>query len=69
VSTRSRRLEDRIRELCARAVSSEDSEELLEILPELQAALHQAVERVRTKAFAVLRGHRDIPLDRRAPPR
>ena len=34
-------LEKRIRELCANAVAAKDSEELIPILSELRAALHE----------------------------
>ena len=34
-------LEDRIRELCAKAVETKDSDELSPILSELRAALHE----------------------------
>jgi hypothetical protein len=34
-------LEDRIRELCAKAVAAQDSDQLSPILSELRAALHE----------------------------
>jgi hypothetical protein len=34
-------LEGRIRELCAKAVATEDSDQLIPILSELRAALHE----------------------------
>ena len=48
--SRSRRLEDRIRNLCARAKSTTDPAELPEILEQLQAALHDHIERLRKLA-------------------
>lgn len=57
----SRRLEDRIRELCAKIVVSKDQDELNLILPELKTAIHQAIERVRIKAVAVLGSSRALP--------
>jgi hypothetical protein len=43
-----RRLDDKIRELCAWAVASEDPEELQEICKQLRAALEEHTNRVRT---------------------
>jgi hypothetical protein len=65
MSERTRRLEDRIRELCSRVVASEDSEELNAILPELREALHWAIERLRTRAASILTGQADVPDERR----
>jgi hypothetical protein len=65
MSSHSRRLEDRIRDLCARVVSAKDPEELNLVLPQLKTAIHQAIERVRTKAVAVLGSSRALPKDRR----
>jgi hypothetical protein len=42
-----RRLEDRIRNLCAKAVVSEDTPELQEVLEQLRAALHEHNVRLR----------------------
>ena len=42
-----RRLEDRIRDLCANAVASQDSPELHEVFEQLRAALHEHIERLR----------------------
>lgn len=47
---RRRRLEDRIRELCARAVAMPESPELDEIFRQLRAALHEHTERLRSLA-------------------
>jgi len=44
---RSRRLEDRIRELCARAVVTDEPAELNPLLEQLTAALHEQVNRLR----------------------
>ena len=65
MSTRSRRLDDHIRELCAKVVASQDSEELNRILPELKIALHQSIERLRTRAVAILTAPRSFPNERR----
>jgi len=46
---KSRRLEDRIRDLCAKAVVTTDPAELNVILEQLSAALHDQVERIRTR--------------------
>jgi hypothetical protein len=40
-------LEDRIRELCAKAVETKDSDQLSPILSELRAALHEQNARAR----------------------
>lgn len=50
---RARRLEDRIRDLCARAVSAQDSE-LEAILSALQSALREHNDRLRKLAAAKL---------------
>ena len=42
-----RRLEDRIRNLCAKAVASEDTPELQEVLEQLRAALREHNVRLR----------------------
>src|SRR3979490_3057805 len=47
----SQRLEDRIKELCARAVSTPQSPELNQVLKDLQAALHEHSQRLRKMAF------------------
>jgi hypothetical protein len=56
----SRRLEDRIRELCALAVSCTDSTQLNTVLHELTAALHEQIERMRKFA-----SQRSFPSERR----
>jgi hypothetical protein len=45
-----RRLEDRIRSLCAQAVATEDSAELREILKSLRSAIHEHTQRLRKAA-------------------
>ena len=47
---RSRRLEDRIRELCAKAVVTTEPTELRAVLEQLTNALHVQVERLRKQA-------------------
>jgi hypothetical protein len=47
---RSRRLEDRIRELCAKAVVTTEPAELTAVLEQLTTALHVQVERLRKQA-------------------
>jgi len=56
----SRRLEDRIRELCSLAVAASTPVEMDLILPELSAALRKHIERFRSLA-----GNRHFPLERR----
>lgn len=68
MSLRSRRLDDRIRELCAKVVASRDEKELQVILPELKSAIHQSIGRVRMQAVAVLSGRSDLPNERRKIP-
>ena len=68
MSTRQRRLDDRIRELCAKGVATEDGDELDVILPELQAAVRQAVERLRTRAVAILCQRKGVAVERRKIP-
>lgn len=48
---RSRRLEDRIRDLCAKAIVTTEPAELSAVLEELTNALHLQVERLRKQAF------------------
>jgi hypothetical protein len=49
----SSRLEDRIRELCARAVESDDAD-LSSVMSDLRSALQQHVEKIRTLAVRQL---------------
>jgi hypothetical protein len=48
---RARRLEDRIRDLCARAVTTTEPAELSAILEQLSTALHVQVDRLRKRAI------------------
>jgi hypothetical protein len=59
----SRRLEDRIRSLCAKAAAA--SGELNPILSDLKAALHIHTQRLRTMAASTLRPPREFPPERR----
>ena len=47
----SQRLEDRIKVLCAKALSTPESPELNHVLKDLQAALHEHSERLRKMPF------------------
>jgi hypothetical protein len=58
--SRSRRLDDRIRRLCAEAVETTEPDELNSILEQLAAALRSHTERVRKLAAA-----RSTPPERR----
>jgi hypothetical protein len=60
--SRSRRLEDRIRKLCAQAKTTTDPDELSIILDQLRTALHDHVERLRSQAAM-----RSLPPERRHP--
>ena len=55
---RSRRLEDRIRELCAKAVSAPDSADLNEVMQQLREALREHANRLRQLAARKLRPQR-----------
>jgi hypothetical protein len=57
---RSRRLEDRIRELCAKAVVTTEPAELSTVLEQLTNALHVQVERLRKQAAVT-----SLPAERR----
>jgi len=57
---RSRRLEDRIRELCAKAVITTEPTELSAVLEQLTNALHAQVERLRKRAI-----ESSLPAERR----
>jgi hypothetical protein len=63
--SRARRADDRIRELCAEAVDAENPHKAKLILAELQEAIHQYTQRLRTRAAAFLSGCSDLPRDRR----
>jgi len=47
-----RRLEDRIRGLCAKAVATDDTAELRKVLEELRAAIHDHTKRLRKLAVS-----------------
>jgi len=53
-SALSRRLEDRIRNLCAKLTAAKDSDEAQKPLSELQSATHELIKRLRARAIAVL---------------
>jgi hypothetical protein len=63
MSLQLRRVDDRIRDLCAKALAA-DSGELNFILPQLRSALHLAIERLRLRAVGVMNG-REVPRERR----
>ena len=54
-------LDDQIRELCARAIITEDASELREVLGELRAAIHEHTAQLRELAASY-----PIPLERRS---
>jgi hypothetical protein len=60
-----RRLDDRIRELCMKAVSTKEPAELTPILADLLSAIHKRVKRLRIMAIAAFAGKPDFPRDRR----
>jgi hypothetical protein len=62
---RARRLDDRIRELCTKAVAAKDPEEVNLILSELRATIRQYMQRLKTHSVAILSGRRDFPHERR----
>ena len=68
MSRESRRLDDRIRHLCTKVAASTDPDELALMLPELKSAIHEAIEKLRIRAVAILGGYRDFPPDRRKLP-
>ncbi len=62
-----RRLEDRIRNLCGRVIAAHDSDQLRAILSELESALHEHTERLRKTAGAKLVSLKDnSPPERRS---
>jgi hypothetical protein len=63
--SRARRVDDRIRELCVEAVEAQNSHQAKLILAELQEAIHQYTQRLRTRAAAFLSGCAELPPDRR----
>jgi hypothetical protein len=62
---RARRLDDRIRELSAKAVAAKDPEEVHLILSELRATIRQYMQRLKTRSVAILSGRRDFQPERR----
>jgi hypothetical protein len=62
----SRRLDDRIRELCARLVASTEHHDVNQILSELKVALHESIERLRIRVAGALSGRRDFQDRRKA---
>ncbi len=61
----SRRLDDRIRELCTDAVTVKNSHQVKSILSELQSAIHQYTRRLRARAAGILTGRFEYPPERR----
>lgn len=66
--SRARRVDDRIRELCAAAIDAQSPHKAKLILAELQEAIHQYTQRLRTRAAGFLSGCSDLPPDRRSAP-
>jgi hypothetical protein len=52
----SRRLDDHIRTLCARIAASDNGDEWIGLLPELQTTVHEAIARLRFRLLAVFDG-------------
>jgi len=52
-----RRLEDRIRDLCSKAIASDDSE-FASVMSELRSAMREHIEKIRTLAVRQLAGER-----------
>ena len=52
-----RRLEDRIRELCSKAVASDDSE-FASVMSELRSAMREHIDKIRTLAVRQVAGER-----------
>lgn len=65
MTLRGRRVDDRIRELCDKAVAAKSSHTVKPILAELQAAIRQYTQRLRNRAAAILTGCSDLPQERR----
>ncbi len=59
-----RRLEDHIRELCARASSTEDTD-LTSVLFELQLAMHEYTRRLGNRTSANLLNFPELSIERR----
>jgi hypothetical protein len=60
-----RRFDDRIRELCTKALSAKEPDELALTLSELQWAIHQRIVRLRKLAAAAFTGQSAFPKERR----
>jgi hypothetical protein len=69
MSVPTRRLDDRIRDLCAQAVAANSSDKAKPILAELRSAIHQYTQRLRSRAGAILTRTSAFPLERRKTPR
>jgi hypothetical protein len=61
-----RQFEDRIRDLCALAITTRRDDERELILSELQAALHAHVERLKRSVIQKLVTQKDLRSERRA---
>ena len=59
-----RRIEDRIRQLCARVTSAHDLE-LVKVLAELRSAIHEYTRRSENRISATVFSWRTIPHERR----
>jgi len=51
--------DDRIRELCAKALSTKEPDELTAVLSELQSAMHERIAALRKQAATALGSQRD----------
>jgi hypothetical protein len=66
---RSRRLDDRIRQLCMEALAAKSSHKARSVLAELQSAIHQYTQRIRHRATAIFTNSSAIPPEHRKPDR
>jgi len=64
------RLEDRIQELCARAVAAREQAEIEETIGELKAAIKEHIHRIRQRVvtFPAPERRRDVPAIKRERP-
>jgi predicted RNA-binding Zn ribbon-like protein len=62
-----RRLEDRIRHLCDRAVQSDDLAQSQSLLAELKDAIRELTDRLRTRAAGTLVTPKELPVEKRKP--
>jgi hypothetical protein len=60
-----RRFDDRVRELCAKALSAKEPEEFTVTLCELQSVIRQRIVRHRKLALAASNGQPAFPQERR----